>query len=424
MKKIMIKKGVNLVLMPTTQFKTLNIAVDFCAPIDVTDLSSRALLTYVTAVSSQKYPTQQAVAKKTIELYGAQFQTDVIRFGQTHHVRYNLQLPAPTYVANSENNNLMSMAFQFMEDMIFDPLILDEHFDTAVFNQERQSLINEITSINEDKKRYALSKLRAITYENRALQLPALGSVEYAKKITSSGLLKTYTNMINNDNINIVVFGDISGNEVEELVKRWPLTNRDSTVETPFYRQKKRTQFEHVVEKQSDINQAVLTLSYQLSLEPNDPRRFTAIVFNALYGGSPLSKLFMNVREKASLAYSIYSRWQHDTGMLSVIAGLSVDDVERADKMIQEELKKIQLGQFDQSTLSAIKTSIINDYLSQQDSPSSEMSLAFLRILTQRTISIQEWVNAVENVSIEDVADLAKEVTLQAKFTLIPETSK
>ena len=87
MKKIQLKPGVHLVVMPTKQFKTLNIAVDFAAPLLASTTSARALLTYLTAVSAQKYPNQQAVAQKTIDLYGAQYQTDVTRFGQTHHIR-------------------------------------------------------------------------------------------------------------------------------------------------------------------------------------------------------------------------------------------------------------------------------------------------------------------------------------------------
>ena len=68
MKKIQLKPGVHLVVMPTKQFKTLNIAVDFAAPLLASTTSARALLTYLTAVSARKYPNQQAVAQKTIDL--------------------------------------------------------------------------------------------------------------------------------------------------------------------------------------------------------------------------------------------------------------------------------------------------------------------------------------------------------------------
>ena len=63
MKKIQLKPGVTLVVHPTTQFKTLHIAVDFAAPLLTHTISARALLSYLTAVSSQKYPDQQAVAQ-------------------------------------------------------------------------------------------------------------------------------------------------------------------------------------------------------------------------------------------------------------------------------------------------------------------------------------------------------------------------
>ena len=70
MKKIQLKPGVHLVVMPTKQFKTLNIAVDFAAPLLASTTSARALLTYLTAVSAQKYPNQQAQAQVIAKVQG------------------------------------------------------------------------------------------------------------------------------------------------------------------------------------------------------------------------------------------------------------------------------------------------------------------------------------------------------------------
>lgn len=419
MKKIQLKPGVTLVVHPTTQFKTLHIAVDFAAPLLTQTISARALLSYLTAVSSKKYPDQQAVAQKTIDLYGAQFQTDVVRFGQTHHVRYQLQLPAPTYIDHAEH--LLGDAFAFLRDMIFEPLVTGDQFDQATFDKERQSLINELASLPDDKRRYAMLKLRELTYSAPAMQLPSIGQVHDVERLTATAVLVTYRQMLDNDPVNIVVYGDVDADRVVAELEKWPLQARRATLLQPFYRQGVRPATVELSEAQLEINQAILTLSYQLSLPPDDPKRFTALVLNALFGGSALSKLFTNIREKASLAYSIYSRWQHDTGFMTVAAGLDAGKVAQTDRMIQAELKAIQLGEFSEETFAAIKTSLINDYLSQQDSPNSEIELAFLRLLTQRETSTAEWVAAIQAVTPRQVSELANQVILQGKFTLMPE---
>ncbi len=422
MKKIQLKPGVHLVVMPTKQFKTLNIAVDFAAPLLASTTSARALLTYLTAVSAQKYPNQQAVAQKTIDLYGAQYQTDVTRFGQTHHIRYQLQMPAPIYLNSADAGyHLLTDAFDFMRDMIFEPLVTDKAFNQSVFLQEQQSLINEIDGLIDDKKRYAALKLRELTYSLPAMQRPTLGTVEDVKALTPASVYSAYQSMVTSDEINIIVFGDVSEADILPLLDKWPLHSRTQQPLQPFYRQGLRPATVEITETQANLTQAVLMIAYQLSLAPDSPQRFTAVILNALFGGSPLSKLFANVREKSSLAYTIYSRWQHDTGFLTVAAGLASDKVELADHMIQAELQAIKQGNIKREILEAIKTSVVNDYLSQQDSPNSEMTLAFSRLLTQRETPTNEWVNAIMAVSVEDVAQLAQAVVLQTRFTLLPE---
>ncbi len=422
MKKIQLKSGVTLVIRPTTQFKTLHIAVDFAAPLLTHNVSARALVSYLTAVSARNYPDQQAVAQKTIDLYGAQYQTDVLRFGQTHHVRYSLQLPAPTYIDQAEH--LLGDAFAFLRDMIFDPLVTPQQFDQATFDKEQQSLINELASISDDKRRYAMLKLRELSYSEPAMQRSSSGDVSGVEQLTAATAYAAYQNMKTSDAISIVVFGDIDEARVRAELEKWPLTARRATMLQPFYRQGLRPQTVEQTERQADINQAILTLSYQLRLTPDDPKRFTALVFNALFGGSPVSKLFTEIREKESLAYSIYSRWQHDTGFLTVAAGLAADQVAETDRLIQVQLQAIQAGNFSAATLAAVKASLINDYLSQQDSPNSDIELVFSRLLTNRQTHVSEWVAAITAVTPADVAALADQVKLQGRFTLMPEAEE
>lgn len=419
MKKIKIKNGVNLVVLPTTQFKTLHIAIDFAAPLEIDTVSARSLLTYLTAVSSKKYSNQQKVAQKTIDLYGAQYQTDVLRFGQTHHVRYSLQMPAPTYI--DTDGNLLHDAFEFLQDMIFDPLVRAEQFDQNTFKKEQQSLMNELASLSDDKQRYAASKLRELTYAVPAMAISSSGRVNDVKELTSKRVYQAYEEMLANDTMNIIVYGDVDETRIISELKSWPLLDHHEPVLQPFYRQNSREILAAATNTQADINQAILMIAYRLAIAPDDPKRFVALVMNAMFGGSPLSKLFMNVREKESLAYSIYSRWQNDTGFITVAVGLDSEKIQQTESMIQAQLSAIQDGDFSEETLLAIKASLINDYLSQQDSPNSEIALIFSRLLTNRETSVTDWVNAVNAVTSKDVAALAHEVTIQSRFTLMPE---
>jgi predicted Zn-dependent peptidase len=418
MKKYRINSGVNLVVLPTTQFKTLHIAIDFVAPALTSNICARSLLSYLMAVSARQYPTQQEVAQKTIDLYGAQYQTDVYRFGQTHHVRVTLQLPAPDYI--DDGNDLLVDAFNFLQEMIFDPLLDGQKFDRKVFVKEQQSLINELESIKDDKPRYAISQLRNITYDVPNLQSSSAGDIDLVKNLTPESLYTAYQNMISSDLVNIVVLGNVNESDVESIIKDWSISPRRLPVLQPFYRQALRPATVEKKQYQRDINQAMLTLAMRLDVPPLDKQRFAAMVMNALLGGSPLSKLFMNVREKASLAYSIYSKWQYDTGFLLIAAGLDADKVVQAEKMIDEEILAIQNGEFEDKVVTSIKKSLINDYLSQQDSPNSQIETAFSRLLTGSETSESEWIKQVQAVTANDIRLVAKKLQIQSRFILLP----
>ncbi|QEA59536.1 insulinase family protein [Leuconostoc koreense] len=420
MKKTIINHGANLVILPTTQFKTLHIAVDFSTSVDPKHISARTLVSYLAGVSSARYKTQQQVAQKTIDLYGAHYQTDVFRIGQTHHVRFTLQVPAPTYIMGGKQ--LLTEAFDFLSEMIFNPLVDNHAFNERVFANEQQSLMNELASVKDDKSRYSMAKLREITYDKPGMCVSASGNEEAVANLNPSDVYQTYQNMINEDTMNIVVLGDINQQQIISLLQKWPIGPHQAKEDKePFYRQVPRVQLREVVEHKAAINQAMLTMAYQINVEPFDDQRFAVMVMNALLGGTPLSKLFMNVREKESLAYSIYSRWQHDTGFLTIAAGLDAAKVRQTDMMIQEQIKAIQEGDFDNQTVDAIKMSLISDYLSQRDSPSSQMEVAFSRLLTRRETSEQEWIDRVRSVTADDIQNAAQKMSLQSRYILLPE---
>ncbi|MBU7455081.1 EF-P 5-aminopentanol modification-associated protein YfmF [Leuconostoc fallax] len=419
MKKIQLSDGVNLVVIPTTQFKTLNISVDFTAQLATQNISERALLSYVQSASAKAYPNQQDVAQKLIDLYGARYQTDVMRFGQTHHVRFDLQLPAPSYIG--EQTQLLASAFDFLGEMIFSPKVSENQFDQQIFAKEQQSLCNELASLRDDKRRYAMSQLKEITFAEEEMTLSSLGRATDVSQVTAASLYEAWHKMVMTDTISIIVLGDIQASHILELVSQWPLVSRKPKVVKPFYQPHLRESVISKSEGQSDINQSILTLAYHLNIPANDSRRFTALILNALFGGSPLSKLFTNVREQQSLAYSIFSSWQQDTGYLTVLAGVDKAQVQSADEMIQQQLQDIQAGNIDLDVLEAIKASTINDYLSQQDSPAHQLEKNFARLLTGRQTTAEQWINYVQNVTPQMVQQLSQEVILQNRFVLLPE---
>jgi predicted Zn-dependent peptidase len=410
-------------LLPTQQFKTVQIMIDFAAPLRQQTVAQRALVSYLQAVSAQALPTQQHVSQALIDLYGAQYQTDVIRIGKTHHVRFSLQIPAPQYVG--ADHHLLSDALDFLRQMIFAPLITEDGlFDAAIFAQEKQSLEHDVTGLADDKRKYAVQQLKAYTFSDQTLSWSANGTVSAIQQLTREEVTRAYHDMLTSDAVQVLVSGDIDAQNIADQLTQWSWTNRTIQPLQPFYRQGLRPTTVEMTEQHADLQQALLTFAYHFDMAPDAPERFGALVLNAIFGGSPLSLLFNHVREAASLAYAVSSRYDHDTGMIRVVAGLDEHDITAADALIQEQLTQLQNGRIEPTTLAHIKKSLINDYLSQQDSQGAQLDLAFMRELTGRSLTTQEWVAAVEAVDVALIQQLAQRVHLQTRFVLIPGTAK
>ena len=65
---------------------------------------------------------------------------------------------------------------------------------------------------------------------------------------------------------------------------------------------------EKEVKEEMDVTQGKITIGLDLNLD-NEEQKYDAMVYNAILGGTANSKMFQEVREKASLAYSAGSSY-------------------------------------------------------------------------------------------------------------------
>ena len=140
------------------------------------------------------------------------------------------------------------------------------------------------------------------------------------------------------------------------------------------------------------------------------------MVFNGLFGGTPYSKLFTNVREKASLAYYASSRLLPFNGIISVQTGIQASDQEKVQNMIQEQLTALQNGDLTTETLSEVQDSLINQYRAGHDLASNVLEQQLVTKLVNE--SDKNFITEIKKVTIADVMRVAKQMKLQAVYLL------
>lgn len=405
--------GVALHVIPTQQFKMTHVLITFTTPQTSDNATARNLLANLLETSTHRYPTQTALARQLAKLYGTYVGMGVGRVGRLHTVR----LRASFVNDQIAGTNLFDQVVDLINEILFHPLIDDNEFDGPTFRIQAHNLEQTITALYDDKQLYANRQLMNLYYpDDSIMRVPSFGQVADLAKLTAQNLVKVYQEMIERDRVDIFVLGDVDPAAVKDALGQLPFIPRQATDLQPFYRQPLYSAPKRQVEHQPVV-QAKLNLGYQLPVYYQDENYYAGLVFNGLFGGTPYSKLFTNVREKASLAYYATSRLLPFTGFLGIQTGIQVADAQKVEDLIAQQLADICAGKFSAGRLAEVQDSLVNQYRASHDLANNILGRELLRALLSlpEETAVIEKINAV---TAADVSRVAKMVKMQAIYLL------
>lgn len=412
---IELKKGVRLHVIPTKKYKTIQIYGRFTTRLAKEIMTKRALLANLLETNSLHYPDQTKLSGQLAALYGASFGLDVGRKGNLHWLDIGLGIVNGKYVDDAE---LLPAAIDFLREVLFYPNIHQGQFDEQTFQLEKENLKNYIETLYEDKQTMASLKIKETYFTDEAQKTPSFGTVADLEKETSTSLAKYYQEMLHQDQVDLFVIGDVEEAQMVELFKNLPFEDRDEQFPEMYYHQAEANEIREQ-QIQETVTQGKLNLAYGTGVYYEDTDRFALLVFNGLFGGFPHSKLFMNVREKASLAYYASSSFDTFRGYLQVQTGINGDNREKVLHLIAEQLTELQAGDFTAVAFQQTKAMLKNHYLLGLDSMKNTIETTYLaQWLPQSRLTDEEWLSRLEAVTPEDVQKVAKNIRLQAIFFL------
>lgn len=418
--QVHVTDGVTLNVIATPQFKTTSISIDFLAPVSTQGLSQRILLAQLLETSSADYPTQTALAKKLATLYGASYGVNVYRYGMINGLRFSSSI-INDHFANGEH--LTQAIFSFLKQVIFRPLAADGQFDATTFDRQKVNLIAYLKSLNDDKQYYAERELFDLYFKDQPeLATSLYGDEPTIEELGNADLYAYYQQLLATDDIKITIIGDVNADEIKRDIADWQLAPRTSKQQAIIYHRPVQTAV--TGSETQPLQQSKLNLAYQLPVYYRDAHFYEALVFNGLFGGTPISMLFKNVREKNSLAYYASSRFDGFTGTLSVQAGIDQHNQQAVLDIIAEQLEDIANGKIDEEVFNQVVASLINNHESRQDSPRAVVNQSVLDQMVGSTVPASEWLTHIQAVTPEQVAAIAQQVTLQATYFLKGDESR
>ena len=142
------------------------------------------------------------------------------------------------------------------------------------------------------------------------------------------------------------------------------------------------------------------------------------VAANGLLGAFPHSKLFVNVREKASLAYFAFSRFEVSQGFIYASAGINVEEYERARAIIEAQVAAVQAGDFTDEELAKCRASLIHGYRAMQDSARRMIDARLVGLANGRPREPEEIIGRLERLEPAAIRKAAQTLELSTVYFL------
>jgi predicted Zn-dependent peptidase len=414
--KITTVNGLNVHTIQTDKYKTNTLVFKMKAPLTKETVTQRALLPYVLQSGTKTHPTATALRSYLDELYGATLNVDLTKKGEQHIITIRVDIANEKFLKDS--TPLLNKAVQLLSDIILQPALENGEFVAKIVEQEKRSLKQRIQSVYDDKMRYANLRLIEEMCKGEPYELHVDGELEDVDPITTKSLYDYYQKALQEDEMDLYIIGDIDETEVLDLVKsHFQFENRAVSHRKLPMTKKTITDVNEVIEKQ-DVKQGKLNIGYRTNITFEDDQYYALQVFNGIFGGFSHSKLFINVREKASLAYYAASRLESHKGLLMVMSGIEPSNYEKAVNIIKEQMEAMKKGAFTDEEIAQTKAVIRNQLLETLDTPRGLVEVLYHNVVSERRRPVDEWIAAMEKVTREEIMEVANKIELDTIYFL------
>ncbi|MES1043121.1 peptidase M16 [Bacillus obstructivus] len=407
-------EGFTLHIVKTNKYKTNTLVWKMKAPLNAETVTLRALLLNVLQSSTKKYPTTTALRTYLDDLYGAGFFVDLAKKGEQHIMSFSIDIANEKFLKDS--TPLLQKGIDFLAEVLLNPNIENESFHQETVEKEKRILKQRIQSIYDDKMRYSNVRLVEEMCKGEPYALDANGIASKVEEITPQNLFAYYKKAISEDELHLYIIGDVNENEVETFCRNLQFENR-----TPIQLERKEgsnvKEVKEIKEKQ-DVKQGKLNIGYRTNVRFGDQDYFALQVFNGIFGGFSHSKLFINVREKASLAYYAASRLESHKGLLMVMSGIEAKNYDQATTIIREQMDAMKKGDFTDQEIEQTKAVINNQLLETTDTSRGLVEILYHNVIANQNFTVDDWIQGINKISKQDIIEVAKKIELDTIYFL------
>ena len=412
-----IKKGIKLHEIKTEKFKTNLIAVFISMPITREDVTKNSLLSAVLRRGSKNMTTLVQISQEMEEMYGASFDCGLDKTGDNHILKFYIETINDKFLPQN-NENILKKSIDKLLEIVFNPLVENDAFKEEYVKQEKENIKRIIEGKADNKARYAFDRCIEEMYKDKPYGLYKYGYIEDLNSITAQSLYEYYRKMISECKIDIFVSGDIEDateivEQNENIIK---LQQREPNYRINQIEAKEKVE-EKEIKEEMDVIQGKIVIGLDLHLG-NEEQKYDAMMYNAILGGTANSKMFQEVREKASLAYTASSNYVRYKSNIFIRCGIEIKNYNKAMEIIRKQLEDMKKGVFTDEDIENAKKGIISEIRSIDDEQDTEITYFLGQELTNSKTSLDQYVEKIEKVTKKDIVDVANSVSINTVYFL------
>lgn len=272
--------------------------------------------------------------------------------------------------------------------------------------KERDVILQEIGEAQDNPDDIVFDQLQRTAYKDQALGASILGTVESVSSMARATLQRYQDAHYKAPSMVLAAAGKVRHEALVALAEE-KFQHLAASPDTALI----QAQFSGgTVHLARPLEQVHLMVGYE-GLKLGHPRFYTQSILAAILGGGMSSRLFQEIREKRALAYSVYGFTTafSDSGLLGFSMGTSEKSVQNALDVLAQELESVHTT-VSSRELARVKAQLKASLMMALESTSSRCEqLAQQLMIYGRPVSAAELIDRIEAVTLEDVADLAKE---------------
>ncbi len=413
--KISLWDSVSLSVINTDKFKTAMIFFSLRTKKDKSLSADRLLLPGILRRGTVKYPSAAHLNLELDNLYASTVEIKLSHLGKNELLTFSAEMLDNAFV--TDGTDILDGVVEIISEMILNPITDGNSFPADTVKKERASVLDSLKAEINNPKTYAAARCAELLHSQDSEFSSIKELISEVERTDGASAYRAYKHILECAALDIYYIGALPCEQVANTVKAHFSDFKPTAMPPISVFAERFTGIKEVTEP-FPVSQSKLSLGFRVGICSKDRGYYAAILFNEIFGGSPASKLFMNVRERLGLCYYCSSHYDSYFGNMTVSSGVDSESAELAKAEILAQLDDMRAGRITEGEFSAAKLAFEHYCRQTYDYPFDIFTFYRSRGVLGTDVTLEEHLQNIKAVTLEEIVEVANSITLDTVYLL------